>query len=412
MATVSFASAHTPVMQPPAALTRRGALTSGLDCLNTVQQRVLTSQMIEAMDTEIGRLLVATNLARRGANGSLEYLPGAANTMIVVVGDNGSFGTSVKHPFDITRAKGTAYQSGVWVPLIVAGPLVKQPDRDVTHMVNIADIYQLFGEIAGIDVPKTVRRPLDSVAMMPYLVNPSQAALRKTNFTQVGTNLQAGGTINGPCSIGTTCSQIPVSKEVCEDNGGIWWGADSEVEGVPDKGFTRCCDVNVFLTQQAGEGQTPEYFSIQPLSSVAMRNERYKVVRNHLFDYNATSNACEEKTNNEFYEIDEAVPTPKLDTQTAELLSKGALTPRQRANYKALSRELDTMLGAEPECLGDGNDDGVVNQADIDNWGFFAAPERGKSSWYDFNLDGLTDSADLQTVLDNLGKKCRSTTKR
>ena len=109
--------------------------------------------------------------------------------MIILVGDNGSLGYTVKAPFDPQRAKGTAYQTGVWVPLLVAGPLVTEPGRDVGHMTNIADIYELFGEIAGIDVRARVRRPLDSVAMLPYLVNPEQPSLRSTNFTQVGRNL-------------------------------------------------------------------------------------------------------------------------------------------------------------------------------------------------------------------------------
>ena len=59
------------------------------------------------------------------------YDPKQTDTMVILVGDNGTLGTTVKPPFDPQRAKGTAYQTGVWVPLIVAGPLVNeaQPDR-------------------------------------------------------------------------------------------------------------------------------------------------------------------------------------------------------------------------------------------------------------------------------------------
>jgi len=163
MATVSFASAHTPLMQPPAGLLAAGApATNGIDCANTTQQRVLSNQMIEALDTEVARLLVETGLARRGQDGSLEYNPGKTDTMVIVLGDNGTLGFVVKEPFDANRSKGTAYQTGVWVPLVVAGPLVKQPDRVVNHMVNITDLYRLFGEIAGIDVPRSVPRKLDA----------------------------------------------------------------------------------------------------------------------------------------------------------------------------------------------------------------------------------------------------------
>src|SRR5712691_8764971 len=83
MATVSFASAHTPVMQPPAGeLQSEPAYTSGLDCADQVAQRVLTNLMIESLDTEVGRLLVATGLARRGKNGELIYRPGQTDTMV------------------------------------------------------------------------------------------------------------------------------------------------------------------------------------------------------------------------------------------------------------------------------------------------------------------------------------------
>jgi hypothetical protein len=33
-------------------------------------------------------------------------------------------------------------------------------------------------------------------------------------------------------------------------------------------------------------------------------------------------------------------------------------------------------------------------------------PGHGKSSWYDLNLDGRTDTADLAIIQQNLGKKC------
>lgn len=70
--------------------------------------------------------MVATSIASRGRDDQLEYNPRNNDTMIVILGDNGTLGTEVKSPFDPTRAKGTAYQTGVWVPLIVAGPQVRK----------------------------------------------------------------------------------------------------------------------------------------------------------------------------------------------------------------------------------------------------------------------------------------------
>src|SRR3546814_8947048 len=139
--------------------------------------------MTEALDSEFGRLLVETGLATRNQDGSLSYDPKASNTVIVIVGDNGSLAAAVKLPFDPTRAKGSAYQTGVWDPLIIAGPQVVQPDREVDHMVNMVDLFQFFGELAGLDVHKEVPRTVASVGILPYLTHPGQGSLRTINFT-------------------------------------------------------------------------------------------------------------------------------------------------------------------------------------------------------------------------------------
>src|SRR5690606_24172060 len=115
--------------------------TGGFDCKDPAQQRVLTNQMLEAMDHEISRLLIETGLATRNYDGSLEYHPEETNTVVIIVGDNGTYAPSVKAPFNPTRAKGFPYQSGVWVPLIVSGPMVAEPGREVPHMVNTADLF-------------------------------------------------------------------------------------------------------------------------------------------------------------------------------------------------------------------------------------------------------------------------------
>jgi arylsulfatase A-like enzyme len=401
MATVSFASAHTPLMQPPPALLAAdAAATSGFDCNNVNEQRVLMNQMVEALDTEVGRLLVAIGVAQRGPDGGLIYVAAQTDTMVVIVGDNGSLGGVVKVPFDTSRAKGTAYQTGVWVPLVVAGPLVKAPNRAVTKMVNIADLFQLFGEIAGIDVHKAVPRTIDSTAMLPYLVNPDQGSIRKWNFTQVGVNYQANGTLNGPCQIASTCTQIPVTKSVCEDNGGIWWGAkatDPVTAGIPATGLLYCCDVNIW---RANQGQST--YTIQPLDSVAIRNDHYKIVSNFVQDYDEAANACAPVTTNEFYAINEAVPVPLIDTAELDLIPLGPLTPDQQSNYNSLSAQLTAVLGSQPACPGDGNIDGAVNGHDLNNWLAYALAS-GKSSWYDINMDGLTNLSDLALIKRNLG---------
>ena len=56
---------------------------------------------------------------------------------------------------------------------------------------------------------------------------------------------------------------------------------------------------------------------------------------------------------------------------------------------------------------GDGNLDGVVDQKDVAEWEQFSRMNGGGSSWYDFDLDGFTDTSDYQIIWSNLGKRCR-----
>jgi hypothetical protein len=405
VASVAFATAHTPVQQPPQSLLPIGEPDgSNLDCSSQVDQRILTNQMEEALDTEVGRLLVATGLASRGTGGELIYHPKQTNTVIVFVSDNGSLGSVVKLPFDGSRSKSTVYQTGVWNPAIVAGPQVIQPGREVKAMVNIVDLYQLFGELAGIDVHKSVARTVDSVSMLPYLVNPSRPSIRKSNFTEIGTNLHAGGEINGPCQYNTTtCTQIAPTKSVCEDNGGIWWGAgatDPSTAGIPSGGLQLCCDVAVWEADHAQTISTDIY----PLEAFAVRNNTYKLVINDYESYDTTSNSCVATSVKEFYQINEKVPLPKLDTANANLLATGnKLTSQQQKNYDSLNTQFATLLASQPACPGDINLDGTVDYFDVADWEFFQGLSVGTSSWADLNLDGLTDGTDLSIILQNQG---------
>jgi hypothetical protein len=269
----------------------------------------------------------------------------------------------------------------------------------VAAMVNVADVYQLFGEIAGLDVHALVPRPLDSQPLRPYLENPRQPSIRTSNFTQVGPNLQANGGMNGPCQMGgTSCSQIPVSKSVCEDNNGIWWGvgADDPSTAGP-QGLKYCCEVNGYLASQGRP-----ILTLQPNYSTAIRNDRYKIVQNTTNAYTGSpDDPCAWTTETEFYEIDEAVPVPKLDREGDDLL-QGTLTPEQQANFDALAAELSTLLQSSPECPADGNLDGVVDNKDVGWWAYYAE-SWGGSSVYDVDLNGVTDAADRALVVDAMG---------
>ncbi|NYT78656.1 sulfatase-like hydrolase/transferase [Alcaligenaceae bacterium] len=414
MATVSYSAAHTPWQQPPRSLFsgQEPPNSEDWDCTNPILGRGIQNQMTEAMDTEFGRLLVETGLASRNQDGSLNYDPKATNTVIVIVGDNGSLGTAVKRPFSGSQAKGTAYQTGVWDPLIIAGPQVVEPGRAVEHMVNTVDLYQFFGELAGLDVHKEVQRTVDSVGILPYLTNPGQASLRTINFTMAGMNIQADNGQNGPCVItatGSTCTQIPTSKSVCGDNLGVWWGPGYDPDkGVIDNGgvgYPTCAHVNQALFKE-GLAEV----GILPQSSIAIRNDRFKLVRNTTNNYFSATDSFGKTSTEEMFEINQAAPVPLLDTPDRNLLP--TTDSEQKAVHKDLSDKMDKLLASNPDCPGDGNIDGVVNAEDIDNWARIAR-QWGLSSVYDFVVgdarDGKTNNLDESVIQNNLNKTCKRT---
>ncbi|MEO8302867.1 MAG: sulfatase-like hydrolase/transferase [Betaproteobacteria bacterium] len=402
MATVSFSSAHTPYQQAPTSLLPAASLPTGsFDCLVLADQRVLSNQMIEAMDAEIGRVLVQTGVATRNGDGTLAYDPRSTDTMIVILGDNGTYAPVVKFPFNPERAKATVYQTGVWTPLIVAGPLVEAPGRTVSAMVNVADVFQLFGEMAGIDVhavgPKS--RPLDSVAMLPYLTNPDQRSLRRTNFTQTQPNLKPAGYVVPPCVVAgvDTCVQLFPSQSLCGSEGGVWWGTGDDGTAPVGAGAPQpdCCSVNRFRVTSGAAT-----YSVLPDWQMAMRDDQYKLVRSATTDFDASTSACATTESREFYAINEKpLPMLRLDDATGNLLGRHRrLDSNERRALFWLTRELNQLLASEVACPGDGNRDGVVDQTDLDQFKYWANTTNSMSSWYDFNLDGLTNQNDVPFI--------------
>jgi len=282
-------------------------------------------------------------------------------------------------------------------------------------MVNIADLFQLFGEIVGADVHKLVpaSHKLDSYPMLAYLTNPKQPSIRQTNFTQIASNFHVG--TPPPCVIPltnpATCVQMFYTKQVCNLEGGKWFGAD------PDEGtvsYTSCCDVQRNVAEyQNGLAQ-------QPINQQAVRNDKYKIVQKKVQVCGSTPSGDEQKVLDEFYEINERIPVPQIDKEGTALCGENGtacptnLTNQQKTAYNQLLASLNDTMNSEVPCRGDGNLDKVVNFDDVLNWYYFSTngvvPEGGgkpnTSSWYDMDLDGKTNFADLAIIAKNLDKHC------
>lgn len=114
--------------------------------------RTVRRAMLEALDTEIGRLLCLTDPLG-------PHCPFPENTTIVIVGDNGP---------DEKKLKIT--EGGVRVPLIIKRPGMPAPGSVSAGLVNTTDLFATLTEIAGIPTSAA-----DSESLIPLVENPELA---------------------------------------------------------------------------------------------------------------------------------------------------------------------------------------------------------------------------------------------
>ena len=162
---LSFNAAHTPFHVPPDDLTTIKATEASSAALKH-------RAAVEAMDVEIRRLLMSLPVSV------------LANTWVIFVADNGTPGPAISDPALRAKGKGTMYESGIRVPLIVLGPGVVDPGRQVRALVNTTDIFTTVLQMAGI--PGAAQHlPSDSVSLMPYLTDPTAAPQREWAYSEL-----------------------------------------------------------------------------------------------------------------------------------------------------------------------------------------------------------------------------------
>jgi len=134
--TLAFNAAHTPLNAPPPELVHTTGCATRISGVN---DQSCYRAMIEAMDTEIGRVLDSIPPAEMG------------RTTVIFMGDNGSAPKMAVSPFDLTgnRAKGSVYEDGVNVPFIIAGADVVSKNRISKALVNGTDVFMTVLDLAG-----------------------------------------------------------------------------------------------------------------------------------------------------------------------------------------------------------------------------------------------------------------------
>ncbi|MEQ1506828.1 MAG: sulfatase-like hydrolase/transferase [Myxococcota bacterium] len=171
---VAFSAAHGPYDVPPMELHTDRTLTAQ----TPVSRR--ERAIVEAMDTEIGRLIGAMSPEVRAA------------TTVLFVGDNGTPELAVEPPFDPARSKGTIYDAGLRVPFIVTGPAVGARGVVSDALVDVVDVLPTVAALVGTDlgVLPSVLDPdqplgLDGVSLLPVLADPTRPADRDVLYAEL-----------------------------------------------------------------------------------------------------------------------------------------------------------------------------------------------------------------------------------
>jgi arylsulfatase A-like enzyme len=149
----SFNAPHAPRHNPPARLITCDPATQNAEARKA-------RRMLNAMDTEFSRIL--NNID--------------PNAYVFFMGDNGSARDTILPPYDPQHGKGTMYEGGINVPLIVVGPGVPQGNCD--NLVSSTDLFATVAELSGGSAYAE-----DSISFLPYL-NGATAPLRDTIYTE------------------------------------------------------------------------------------------------------------------------------------------------------------------------------------------------------------------------------------
>ena len=132
---LAYNAPHSPFHLPPSELHSQGALPNDSSSIDANPLPYYMA-MLEALDSEMGRLLNSF---------SKEILD---NTLIIFIGDNGS-PNEVVQAYNSKRAKGSIYQGGINVPMVISGKNVTRAGDSEDALINGSDLFATILDVAG-----------------------------------------------------------------------------------------------------------------------------------------------------------------------------------------------------------------------------------------------------------------------
>ena len=126
--------------------------------------------MIANLDEDVGRILQ-----------TLETTGVADRTVVILTGDNGGWLASTNTNLGLRAGKGSAYEGGVRVPLIVRWPGVTKPGSICDVPVFGGDLFPTILELAEVKSPPA--QVVDGVSLVPLLKSAgSSRGWRRSNL--------------------------------------------------------------------------------------------------------------------------------------------------------------------------------------------------------------------------------------
>ncbi len=169
---LAYNAPHSPFHLPPLNLHSSKSLPGTSAHINANPQLYFKA-MVEAMDTEIGRLM-----------DSLKSWNMYDQTDFIFIGDNGD---DAQVNQGVNSSKGTLLQDGIHVPMIISGPSVLAPNTVNHSVVNTTDIFATVLELFGFSnwqksIPSSTI--IDSKSLLPINKNQS-VQVRDWAFSEI-----------------------------------------------------------------------------------------------------------------------------------------------------------------------------------------------------------------------------------
>lgn len=134
---VAYSAPHGPFHAPPAALHNR-SLPATIDNNN---RREFYLAAIEALDTELGRLLDSLPVAER------------EETLVLYIGDNGTPASVVDRTvFEGSHSKNSLWEGGIRAPFVISGAGVTRVGEREDALVSVTDLFSTIASVAGNNV--------------------------------------------------------------------------------------------------------------------------------------------------------------------------------------------------------------------------------------------------------------------